>query len=220
MSDQTPPTLRPGDYPPVMVMLARRAWLWTETAEALQRLALPPGSEVRHEHGPHTAAHKRRTLAEYFMRSSGFESLFFLDDDMTPPPWTVLRLLSHNLPIVGALYFQRWPPYRINAGPDWPLGGHLEMPQLAEPPVVRPVEWVGTGALLIRREVFERIPRPWFEYCDDGDGEDVYFSRKARAAGIPIHCDTGLCVGHLAVVGIDRDYVANWWMTQRRALAR
>lgn len=45
----------------------------------------------------------------------------------------------------------------------------------------------GCGCVLIRREVFEAIPWPWFKWTESfptgREGEDIYFSRKAAEFG-------------------------------------
>jgi len=53
------------------------------------------------------------------------------------------------------------------------------------------VDFSGMGIILIKRKVFETIPRPWFaqpesNYEDNPmgvSGEDYYFSKKAREYG-------------------------------------
>lgn len=60
----------------------------------------------------------------------------------------------------------------------------------------------GHGSALIAREVFERIPPPWFRFINDAPtghewlGEDTYLSRKCNEHGIVMWCDTGLVSPH------------------------
>jgi GT2 family glycosyltransferase len=50
---------------------------------------------------------------------------------------------------------------------------------------------------LIKREVFEKVPQPWF--APDIDlGEDLAFCKRANKAGFQIWCDTNLICGHYA----------------------
>jgi len=63
---------------------------------------------------------------------------------------------------------------------------------------------VGTGVMLIKLSVFERIAQPWFpvewnEVLDDYTGEDWAFCAALERAGIPIHIDAGLSreIGHV-----------------------
>ena len=53
------------------------------------------------------------------------------------------------------------------------------------------------GMLMIKRAVFEKLRKPWFETCyreehDDWLGEDVYFCIRAREAGFGIWVDHDL----------------------------
>jgi hypothetical protein len=77
---------------------------------------------------------------------------------------------------------------------------------------------VPAGFLLIKREVFEKISKPWFVYGDpeldakqarhgQPFGEDVYFSYKARNAGFNLWVDTRASLLHYApdFVGLPED---------------
>jgi len=65
----------------------------------------------------------------------------------------------------------------------------------------------GTGAIFIRREVFEKVPFPWFEYVVNEYGgfdgsEDISFCTKAREHGIKIYGNPAIQVGHLHSVNL------------------
>jgi hypothetical protein len=197
----------------VMVGVPALDMMPTATVVALGKLRLPPGSEIRYEAGLGSIAHKRNQLAEAMLADPRFGALFFCDHDMVPPADTVERLLAHHVGIVGALYFGRIPPYYAQAGFTNP-GGWLR-------PLERfggrqEVDVCGTGALLIRREVFEAVPRPWFKhpYPDPiVGGEDSYFCKMATGSGIQTYCDTDLAVGHLATVEMNQDLALAWERT-------
>ena len=140
--------------------------------------------------------------------------LAMMDTDQVYPADTIPKLLRHNLPIVGALVNRRYPPFdalmfrgKINnftRVEDW------EKDELVE------VDATGTGCLLIRIDVFDKLKEPWFKFIPNPDstiggivGEDFYFCNKAREAGIPIYVDTSVEVAHLstnlAVTGETRE---------------
>jgi hypothetical protein len=76
------------------------------------------------------------------------------------------------------------------------------------------VDVAGTGAMLIRRRVFERVPGPrWFEHNAEGKGEDYTFCVKARAEGCNVFCDFDTRVGHLthAIVWPSRNTADGTW---------
>lgn len=56
---------------------------------------------------------------------------------------------------------------------------------------------------MVRREVFEKIEYPWFDWPElmkDG-GEDTVFCDKAKFEGeFPIYVDSGVIVGHIGQV--------------------
>jgi hypothetical protein len=61
------------------------------------------------------------------------------------------------------------------------------------------VDIAGTGFMLIKREVFDKVKAPWFECYDKGmAGEDVYFCAKCKDAGVKVWVDTALHLGHIA----------------------
>lgn len=138
------------------------------------------------------------------MLAAGCDAFLWVDSDQTFPPDAVSRLLSRNLPIVGATYRNRQPPHPYML----PL---LDPGEAAAP--LRQVAYLPGGFHLIRREVFEKLPFPWYradygllgEPPDVFTGEDVYFFAKARDAGYEIWCDLELTehIGHVVEVELN-----------------
>lgn len=130
------------------------------------------------------------------------DKVFFLDSDMLFPPETLLRLLSHNLPIVGCDALRRREPFTpVVMGMDGkPLNHTPEIETLVE------LKGGSQACQLIDMSVFEKLKEPYFhvEWNEDTKsflGEDYYFSNKVRAAGFKIMCDTKLSqfIGHIGV---------------------
>ena len=72
---------------------------------------------------------------------------------------------------------------------------------------------VGTGAMLIRRSVLQRLAAPWFvdHPATPGGGSDTMFCVRVREElKLPVYCDTATRVGHLATVPIDLAYREAW----------
>lgn len=127
----------------------------------------------------------------------GYKYLFFLDSDVLTPPDTILRLIAHGLPIVSGLYYRRQPPLIpvMLKGKQWitewnPPNSRIE------------VDMCGAGCLLIRRDVLEKVPPPWFNWQLDKEGtdklsEDFAFCMKAKAHGFTVHVDTSIVCRHI-----------------------
>lgn len=148
-------------------------------------------------------ANARTMLAEQAIKE-GFSHILYIDDDMTPPPNLIQRLLSHKKDIVGALAFLRLPPFspvffRLEQHPEilnyeamLDYRDHVNSKGLVK------VDGVGFGACLIRTKVFPKIMKPWFWYGDQY-GEDLFFCNKAMEAGFDIWGDANCEVGHLSI---------------------
>lgn len=145
--------------------------------------------------------------------------LFFLDDDTICPNFT-LKYLAYEIEkdpqimVCGGIYCTKELPSvpivfkRIGDGAywDWKVGQVFDCAGL------------GTGAMLIRTEVFKHLPKPWFLEPNEaptnetmtigdkvvpishrGGTEDLYFCQKVLSAGyrivahggvLPIHVDS------------------------------
>jgi len=150
--------------------------------------------------------------------------ILFLDADMTFPPDLVSTLIEdaiqNNASIVSGCYFKKHPPHACVSA----LKNHPQDPQLLIPidpaastesreeeasgPRLLECDVIGMGAALVKREVFEATPHPWFEYevyektGEMSVTEDVPFCRKAQEAGFGIFTDVGLVCGHVGQVEI------------------
>ena len=85
------------------------------------------------------------------------------------------------------------------------------------------IQHCGLGCTLIKREVFETIPKPWFETDKSLDaktgevldipmkygGHDIFFGIKLRKHGFQIHQLEGLECGHLRCPDLNRQEYNN-----------
>lgn len=119
--------------------------------------------------------------------------ILWIDSDMRFPKDALLRLLEHQLGIVGANYPMRRAPILPTAKHH--EHGHLfTMDQAAG---LAEVSHAGMGLMLTETQVFQAMQAPWFTLgyskAEDGFvGEDVYFCRKAKEAGFPTYIDQAL----------------------------
>ena len=153
----------------------------------------------------------REHIAEQALKA-GSDYLMFVDSDMVFPPDGIARLVSQGKPIIGADYNYKYPPKRsvtnvdpsklkaeqVVEDPRWP--GHKFLNPNNKPKKPFEVRAVGTGFMLIKTEVFQKIPQPWFWFdLKDGHflGEDVWFCDRAREAGFSVWCDPTVPIEHI-----------------------
>ena len=153
-------------------------------------LDVPPGSAKMAVEGSDVAQSRNRAV-QRMLELAQHRWLLFVDDDMLFEDDALRRLLAHEKPVVSGLTFARRAPFIPCVYP-------ITEAQMASGALVE-IEEAGTGFLLIRRDVLEVLPSPWFEAgkIDAGElREDKHFCQKVRAAGFQMYCDTGLKVGH------------------------
>lgn len=153
----------------------------------------------------------RNKLAKIAVET-GQEWLMFLDDDHTFGPELLTRLLSHDVPVVGALYLQRQMPFlpiayatKDEDGTYWPV----DLNQHGEDDLIT-VRGLGTGGMLIRTEIFRELEYPWFEH--GRASEDLIFCDRVYEAGLgPIYCDLGARMGHLSPAALWPTFTDGKW---------
>ena len=189
-----------------LVLIPAVDWMWSEAVVAQQNLETPPGAFTHVMLGSGGPAEKRNVGVKTVLDDPRVNWVFFLDSDMTPEPKTVMKLLAHDVPIVGALCYARVAPFHPAVGL---LPGQEEVDLTSGP---FEVASTGGAALLVRREVLEALaPGPYFQYLPgEMAGEDIDFCNRVRRAGFPILIDPDITVGHLGAVPIDRHIATAW----------
>jgi glycosyltransferase involved in cell wall biosynthesis len=117
--------------------------------------------------------------------------LFFVDDDMILPPDTLDRLLAHNKDIIGGIYKTK---YEVQAD----VCEYFDNERTG----LFKVKALGTGCLLIKTEVFRKLPQPWFKYEWNQNGSikrshDWIFCEDARNAEYDVWADSTLEIKHI-----------------------
>jgi hypothetical protein len=140
-------------------------------------------------------ASQRMELARQALEEKA-DYLLWLDSDMRFPKETIGHLILRDKPIVAANYATRRMPVKPVAMMDG--GGKIDRVYTGpESQGLEPVDYVGMGVMMVKREVFEKIEAPWFAipYSTIGNhyiGEDVFFCRKAKEAGYEVLLDHDL----------------------------
>jgi hypothetical protein len=96
----------------------------------------------------------RNHLVAKFLESSVATHLMFIDSDIGFEPEHIFKLLLHDKDIVGGLYPKKTlpPDYVVNVSPE----AVDEKGQIKVDGGLIPVSRLGTGFMLIKREVFEK----------------------------------------------------------------
>lgn len=152
----------------------------------------------------------RNNLAKIAMETN-CDYLMWMDSDQIYPPDTIIKMLRHfneadngnadlaGLEAVGGLITYKEPPYiphlyakKHATKNTYHLARNFPLDQLFK------VEAVGFGCVMVKAEVFKRVPKPWFEFNTDENGEllsgeDLGFCIKAN---MDIVIDPTIVIGH------------------------
>jgi len=125
--------------------------------------------------------------------------LFLVDDDTIPPPGTLSRLLGYKKDIIAPVYPMFHYPKALWSvalyDENKPIDCTSDLIEYQDlPDKLFRAHYVGGGALLVRREVFDKIEWPPFERtpdprCTEYLSEDFTFCVKAKKAGYELWCD-------------------------------
>ena len=147
----------------------------------------------------HSAGNK---LVEELLADASLSHLFLTESDMILPDEAITRLLALDQPIASGVYFLRG-----GAGQPCLYTRMIAMPQETygmTPVTVFPQDrpfrlrgCPGLGCLLIRREVFEQVPYPWFDLAEGKYGSDLYFFTNVAKQGIPVWVDPAVRCGQI-----------------------
>jgi len=127
--------------------------------------------------------------------------LFFVDSDVVFASFVLDRLLKQDKDIIGANYNMRSLPPRptVRMLID---GQPCIVPMDELPKETFECHSLPGGCTLIKLDVFRKLSRPWFHFGEHteekkGEGEDLWFCKKAKEAGYKIWCDPTLVVKHI-----------------------
>jgi len=134
--------------------------------------------------------------------------LLWVDSDgvMETPldPNEALKMLYlQNVPIVGCIYRAKqklgfyYAAWMKAPGGYTPIGGWTGN-------WIR-VDVTGLHFCLIKREVFEKVPKPWFHWEEGPPSEDFYFFEKAKQAGYEVNIFTEVKLSHIGTLKVKSD---------------
>lgn len=143
-----------------------------------------------------------------------FTHLWFTDDDVYPPPETLVRLLALDKDVAGGCY----PSVRTEYPGDLACRTYVcvkhegkWLPKFFRG--VRRVNAVGAGCLLVKTSVFERVGFPWFRWPEmilngrhERVSDDLDFCDRCTALGVEVWADGDVRCGHVKPVDV-RNFV-------------
>jgi predicted peroxiredoxin len=156
--------------------------------------------------GP-TIGVNRNNLVERALANNATTHILFVDTDMILPHDMIARFLkfmeSDEVDMMTAIYFQKNIPFRSTQFLSFTKDKfkRLRAADYDEGELVK-IHSSGAGAVLIKREVFDKIEKPYFKFILSKDGtkyigEDIYFFRKAAEAGLNLYVDTSIIAQHM-----------------------
>jgi hypothetical protein len=160
----------------------------------------------------HDAA--REGIVQDFL-DSGADILWFLDSDICPPKYVLDLVVQHGdkWQVAGAPYpvfmaqpgeAQRQVVFTIYKAmqPDPATGKPRLAPTECPSEGTAFIDGIATGCLFIKREVFDKLERPYFEFKYDPitrapvEGEDIGFCLKLHRLGIQFFIDFSMVCKH------------------------
>lgn len=160
------------------------------------------------EHGS-ILPQQRTNLVESAIKDK-CEYILWLDSDMVFPPNTFTELQKHNTDIVACTYVTRTAPHKTVAFVDTDNYDS----RLEEKSGTHKVSAVGMGCMLVKTQVFETLPKPWFAFqylhrYNGFKGEDIVFCESAIEHGYDIYVDvdTSKKVSHTACVNLNLENI-------------
>lgn len=143
--------------------------------------------------------------------------VFIVEDDSSFAPNTLIRLLTHDKPVVTGLCRSRQAPFRpyIYDGLDLKLG-LLWRDLTPEDSGLIKVSATGMGGILIKMSVFDKLKKPYFHSYYDGEtewGQDIVFGKSLIEAGIDVYCDLDVIIDHATQCVISSEKIGTEWKT-------
>ena len=192
----------------ILVAIPTAKYIEVETFKSVWDLKKPAHVQLEFQYFFGYNIQQIRNLQASWMLCNQFDHMLHVDSDMTFPAHTLEMLMdmqNTTRAITSGVYIQRHDHIKVvEAYEHNPhTGGHMHVhPNNLTPSRILDVEAVGFGCCLVRREVYEQVADPWFEYKNaleskDIVSEDVDFCMKAKRKGFQTAIHTGLHYGHI-----------------------
>lgn len=186
----------------ILIAIPTAKYIEPETFKSIYDLEVPDGYVVDFQYFFGYAVSQIRNLISSWVLN-GYDYLFSVDSDIAFPKDTLKKLLQHDVDMVSGVYRQRKTQQILEIYVPNEHGGMVNVPyDLIKDKGLVSIVGCGFGCVLIKREVFEKIPYPQFFYHEALDhnntvSEDVDFCMKATKSGSKIYCDPTILCDHI-----------------------
>ena len=209
----------------VGILTGTRPSICDELHAWLDTLPPPPAVERVRQPGNQIAWQRNQVVKRMYEMDKPW--VLFVDADCVPPRGALEALLATGRALISGVVLERVEPFEVCAVRSFEPHERWTVADVVARPEPFAVPSVGTGCLLVRRQVFDRVPAPWFR-CGQVNpevlSEDLDFCLRAAAAGFLPHLHPRVLVGHRTDVilwpGRDGDVLAQWSDAEGRVPAR
>lgn len=155
-------------------------------------------------------AHNRGKIVNRFLES-GYDYLMMFDGDIIPSAKVIeYALLDKDVitPVLFAFRRAGITPLVLETHPKYP--DKYRVKNIKNPRGIVEVDASGTGCMMIKREVLEKVEKPFInKYDEKGErtlGLDIWFCRKAKEKGFKVWVDLDEYAQHWTVVDLKDIY--------------
>lgn len=174
---------------------------------SLEKLLVPKGTVLTFAEGVDTARNSNKLVD-----TMAGDWLWIMGDDHRFKPDLLIKLLDRKVEIVAPLVCKRGVPFDPVCYKKAVVGAQdnqvYTWEMLSGERGLITVDAVGSAGLLVRRWVFETMPKPWFCYTNY-TSEDVGFCLNARLSGHKTYVDLDQTMTHLTPCDLEPQRDAN-----------
>lgn len=148
------------------------------------------------------------------LRKASGEWVWFVGDDHSFSPDTLMHLLSHDVDVVvpiSPMKVAPWSPCMMHGPTNGQLwhpnmelygwdevssGGLMALPK---------GDFIGQAGMLVKKHVLDAIGDPWFKCGQFDPGrlqEDIFFCHEIQQKGFTVHVDQDVVFDHWFIMGV------------------
>ncbi len=159
-------------------------------------------------------SHNRNSIIQDFLKRKEYDYLVMLDSDIIPP-LNFLDLVDYQKDVMGAVCFAYMDnsvvPLVLENNPNKGEKPFLVKELNGDEGLIE-VDAIGSGLIIIKREVLEKVKTPFSNIYDENGikkmGLDLSFCKKAKELGFKVWCHLDYICSHWTVMDLKDIYQA------------